>query len=633
MPDANHDVLTADRPTSVRSDHYAAAVVGCVLFAILASLALTVDVPRIQPTFEGDIKSDEATYVAATLSLAYDGDLVFQRRDLERFAGFYHRGPEGIFLKRGKTLDIQRAHQFPYVRIVRFPQTGQPDRLHFGKALIYPIAAAPFVRMFGMNGFFVFHVLLLTAVAICGYLFLVAQMSSLTAALFTSAFLGASALPFYSVFLAPELFNFALAFVAFFLWLYKEVSPTRAFNRSSDVFAAVLLGLIAYSKPTNGLLIVPLIVYAWWRRRWSHGFLVGTAFVVVVALCFGLTLSITGELNYQGGDRKTFYGSFPGDGRPNGWDRGIGVATDGTAVREVLTNAELPARFATNVKYFLIGRHFGLVPYGFPGVVAISLWLFSRTRRVSWRVLTFLTAVASAVALLLLTPYTWSGAGGPIGNRYFLASYAVLFFLIPPLNTPGTAVLAWIGGALFTAKILVNPFTAAKYPYLMTERGAARWLPVELAMGPDLPVAIAQPIRARIPYGHDPTMLLYFLDQNASPPEPPGMWVAGGRRADILIRARVPVESLSVTAESPIPTTVELSLGAQRVSIALQPGTLATLRVPARGTRERYGYAYLFSVSSSSAFVPHLHDPASNDYRNLGVLLNFSAVPIGGGQK
>jgi hypothetical protein len=55
-------------------------------------------------------------------------------------------------------------------------------------------------------------------------------------------------------------------------------------------------------------------------------------------------------------------------------------------------------------------------------------------------------------------------------------------------------------------------------------------------MANDLPVMLAGPTRARIPYGHNPTMLLYFLDQNAFPPESPGMWVSGGRRTDVSLR-------------------------------------------------------------------------------------------------
>ena len=80
-------------------------------------------------------------------------------------------------------------------------------------------------------------------------------------------------------------------------------------------------------------------------------------------------------------------------------------------------------------------------------------------------------------------------------------------------------------------QMLVNPFVAAKYPYLTTEKGPARRLPIELTMVHDLPYMLDAG-RARIPYGHDPTMFLYYLDQNAFPPEPPGMWVSGAGRAD-----------------------------------------------------------------------------------------------------
>jgi hypothetical protein len=338
-------------------------------------------------------------------------------------------------------------------------------------------------------------------------------------------------------------------------------------------------------------------------------------------------MAVSGELNYQGGDRKTFYGSFPFDGRANAWERGIGVVTTGSAAQRMLTSAELPARFVTNSKYFLIGRHFGLIPYFFPGIVAVALWLFSSARGTPWRVLTFLSFLASAIVLLLVMPYTWSGGGGPTGNRYLLSIYPVLFFLIPPINAIGPIVVAWVVGGLFTAKILLNPFAAAKYPYITVERGPARWLPVELTMANDLPVMLA-PGRGRIPYGHNPTVLLYFLDQNAFPPEPPGMWVAGGRRADILVRSDDPIQYLNVRAESPIPTTLSLSMGRDNVEVTLQPGQPTTFPVRARGVRDELGYAYLLSASSSGGFIPSLRDPGSTDYRNLGALVNFSAVTM-----
>ena len=80
--------------------------------------------------------------------------------------------------------------------------------------MLYPIVAAPFVWAFGLNGMLLFHVLLLAIVAVAGYLFLAAQSPPGPAALLTAAFLGACVLPVYGVFLMPEVFNFALVFVA-----------------------------------------------------------------------------------------------------------------------------------------------------------------------------------------------------------------------------------------------------------------------------------------------------------------------------------------------------------------------------------------------------------------------------------
>jgi hypothetical protein len=97
-----------------------------------------VDVPR---TSYG-LKSDEATYVAAALSAAYDRDLAFDRHDLERFAGLYHSGPDGIFLKRGKQLRIRVRAPFPFVHLVK-QEDPDETRLYFGKALAYPLFAAP----------------------------------------------------------------------------------------------------------------------------------------------------------------------------------------------------------------------------------------------------------------------------------------------------------------------------------------------------------------------------------------------------------------------------------------------------------------------------------------------------------
>jgi hypothetical protein len=603
---------------------------GAVLLIVALAAALSVDVVK---TGFG-LKGDEATYVSMALSLAYDHDLTYERRDLDRFFGLYRSGPDGIFLKKGKQLRIRLTGEPPFIHTVKSPDT-RADRLYFAKPLLYPIVAAPFVRLLGLNGFLVLHVLLLFGVCVCGYTFLVARSQPASAMIFTLAFVGASCVPVYAVFLAPEILHFALIFFAYFFWLYKEVKPDAPGllgGRGSDIAAAILLGAATFSKPNHALLVAPLVIWFWWRRKWFDGFLVGAVSVAVACAFFGLTAMNAGEFNYQGGDRKTFYSSFPFDGSKDSvWDRkGTEMSTNDSDSDSVL--ADFTNRFAHNVEYFLVGRHFGFVPYFFPGVVAIGLWLFSRERFQPWRLLTFLAVVGSAVGLLILLPYSWSGGGGPTGNRYIIGVYAAIFFLTPPLTSTSPALLAWLGGALFTAKMLVNPFVAAKSPYLTTERGFARWLPVEVTMANDLPIMLAEGPRAHTWFSD---VLLYFLDEHAYPPEVvdgaghTGVWIAGDGRADIVMRSVWPIDHLRMTVESPVPTVFSVSAGGSQVRVPLVPDKPVTVDVPASGVRDFRSYAYLLSARSTEGFTEHLRNPESKDYRNLGVLMRFTAIPAG----
>lgn len=613
-------------PPESNATPFGAALAGLILLIIAIAAAVSIDVVRTAY----DIKGDESTYVAMTLSVAYDGDLSYQRRDLERFWGLYKQGPEGIFLKRGKQFRMRVRATPPFVRVYNDTQEPRTDRLYFAKAMAYAIAAAPFVRVFGMNGFLVFHVILLAIACACGYRFLAATSPPAAALAFVLAFFGASVVPVYLVFLTPEIFNLVLVFVAYFLWLYKEVTRPASrflFGPGSEVAAAVLLGVAAYMKPTNAPLAVPLVLFLWWRRRWGRGFAVGLAFALATGGLFFCNALVTGEFNYQGGDRSTFYGRFPFDGSPrDAWDTRALVTTNDSDAAVVLEPGELVNRFGNNVEYFLVGRHFGFVPYFFPGVVALACWAFSRGRFAAWRVLNLAGVIVSAVVLLLFLPYTWSGGGGPPGNRYFLSVYPALFFLVPPLTWAGPAVIAWAGGALFTAKMLVNPFAAAKFTWETTQRGFARRLPVELTMANDLPVMLDTSLRGRIPYGQDPQILLYFLDQHAFPPEPPGMWVAGDGRAEIIVRCEDRIAAMRITAYSPIRTVFSMSMGRDTVTRTLEPRKPVTFDVPARGVRGLNSYAYLMTALSSDGFTPRLQDPNAKDSRNLAVLVTLQAI-------
>ena len=124
---------------------------------VLLGFAVSVDFPRASLGFKGD----EATYYSLTRSLARDFDFTYQRQDLVRVWEEFP-GPEGIFLKRGSRVDFERSSSFPFVRMIRTEDPAR-GRLYFAKSYIYPLFAAPFVLVFGTNGFLIFHALLLAA--------------------------------------------------------------------------------------------------------------------------------------------------------------------------------------------------------------------------------------------------------------------------------------------------------------------------------------------------------------------------------------------------------------------------------------------------------------------------------------
>jgi hypothetical protein len=627
-----------------------ALLTATALLVVMLSAAMSVDVVRAGYK----IKGDEATYVGMALSAAYDRNLSFERRDLERFYGLYEQGPEGIFLKRGKQLRMRLRATPPFLFIFNNTAEDRTDRLFFGKAMAYSLAAAPFVWLLGMNGFLVFHVLLLFAVGVCGYLFLSAQSRPVPALAYVLGFLAVSVVPVYAVILTSDLFNFSVVFIAYFLWLYKEVKQPRFLLGGflSDLAAAVLLGIVTYSKPWHAPLVAPLVLLFWCRRSWRAGFFVGSVAVLAAALMFAANAAISGEFNYQGGDRKTFYSApddpqaprlptagFPFSSPDATWDaRGQPMGRNEGNVDNVLAPAEIIRLFPNNVKYFLLGRHFGFIPYFFPGAVAILLWLLSRERFRVWRVLTFGGVALASLIVLVMVPYTWSGDGGPPGNRYFLSFYPALFFITPPLASSVPPLLAWIGGSLFTAKMLINPFYTAKYTWEVTERGWARRLPVELTMYQSLPVMLDTRIRGRVLYGQDPWMFLYFLDEHAWPPEPNGMWISGAGRADILIRtpsivakdgheaALGPAHHFRVTANSPIVNTFTVSTDAGSQTVQLSPNMPLTFDIPVTAVRGVNGYAYLISARAAEGFVPRLFDPNAKDDRNLGVQMQLKAL-------
>jgi hypothetical protein len=612
---------------------------------ILLAIALTIDVPKSALGFKGD----EATYYSLGHSLARDFDFTFERRDLIRVWEDFP-GPQGIFLKRGKTFGIQPLRRAPYLRRVKGEDPVR-SRLYYAKSFIYPLAAAPFVFLFGTNGFLVFHALLLALDLFVAYTFLAGRGGSRPAALaYATVFLAASVVPVYYVWLTPELFNFSLTLYALFLWSYKEIAADRpavgwrAFLRGSgsDYLAAVLVGILTFSKPTHALLMFPLVALALGRRQWRRATLMVVTWGLVAAVLVGANAAITGEFNYQGGDRKTFYSStgFPfANDRETFENIGPVRGREGVLLGDILVNRHTLTVFRHNLAYFVVGRFSGLVPYFFPGVVSVLLFLAVR-RRQPWQWLVGATIVGAAVALLLLTPFTYSGGGGPVGNRYFLSFYPLFLFLTPAVTGLAGSAAALLVGALFTAKILVNPFYASFHPGEHTKVGPLRWLPIELTLLNDLPVA-ASPDRSRKLLGGTPPVMAYFPDDNAFDPEGEWFWVKGKARADVILRAPVAdvgnerfvtkaITALTIEIQNGArPDRVTVSTGRESQTLALKPEEVARVTmavedgVPYRRDQQPTSYVYAVSIETTSGFVPFLEAPGSTDSRFLGARVHL----------
>ncbi|HTM27486.1 MAG TPA: hypothetical protein VL225_19950 [Vicinamibacterales bacterium] len=590
-------------------------VLAAVVLCIYGTLSLAVSFPRAAYGFH----SDEATYYMMAYSLVDDHDLAYRHDDLVRVWKEFPSGPVGVFLKKGRTL------------------SGGPDpdgrRYFYGKAFIYPLFAAPFVALFGTNGFLVLHAILLALVVLCGYLFLHARSPAWPSAILAAGFVMASVVPVYFVWIMPELFNFSLALLAYFCWLYKEVAaPERSprgtawlFTGRGDVAAALLLGIATFSKPTNALLFVPILI--WTLRRKIFGPVL--VFAAIAGGLFAINTAISGDWNYQGGgDRKSYYVEFPFQNEVPIHDLGVTKSRETLMSHVIFNRRTFASNLGHNLEYFLAGRYAGLLGYFFPGVFAMLALLAAPRRRPGWQWLVLAAGLTQGLIFVVATPYTWSGGG--VGNRYFASGYGVMLFLFPPLESLVTAFLPWAIGGLFVAPMVLNPFVASFKPNGNAQAGPLRLLPVELTLLNDLPVWTEGGDRARTWLGDlgqgDPGFLVSFLDDNAYGREADkSFWTRGDSRAELVFKANTPIRRAVFTLTAgPVPVDVRLAVDRRTQSLHLNAGEtqqVALAMPPGLPYEKEVEGVQLWNVSVATrgGFTPIFFDPSSSDARYLGV--------------
>ena len=256
------------------------------------------------------------------------------------------------------------------------------------------------------------------------------------------AFLATSVVPVYFVWLMPELFNFSLVLYAVFFWAYKEVAGDRLARTrrsriltgpASDYIAALLVGARdvleaaapARARADGAARGAPPPVDT--RRRHAGHLRRGHRGVVRAERRDHRRVQLPGR-------RSQDVLSFTGFPFANTWETfdNIGPVRgrEDLMVGDVLVNTHSGTVLRHNLWYFLVGRNAGLLPYFFPGMLALVLFLFSKQKHL-WQWLALATIAVVVVMHVFVWPFTWNGGGGPVGSRYFLPFYALFLVLIP----------------------------------------------------------------------------------------------------------------------------------------------------------------------------------------------------------
>jgi hypothetical protein len=590
---------------------------------VLVGVAAVTELPSVS---EGEFWGDGATYYAMAWSLARDLDVRYESRDLERVRREYPSGPQGIFLKRASGgLTVDASASFPWVRRVR-PDEG---RLYYGKAVAYPLVAAPLVRALGTRGILLTNALALALALWLGFGVLRRRGVGPGAALATVLVLFlATVAPVYLFWPTPELFGLALVTAGLAAWFSGR-----------PLLAAVLFGLAGYVKWPNVLMAAPLglepLLDGW--QKGGRGGLVsglrasirrGAVLGLTLAALFGMNAVLTGEVNYQGGERKTFYDRFPFDDDGTTFD-GAGFWMTTSAVgplvgeqdQEGASERTGPARarveiwesLVWNLGYYWGGRFGGVLGYFGVALVALLLFLLVGPRARAGG-LALVAVGLSAFAYMWIIPDNWYGGGGTVGNRYFLNILPAFLFLVPRRREWWVVLGGVALGVVFLSPVLLSPVQNSRRPGDHATRGPFRLLPAELTMLNDLSV-FTERWRKKRPFGFvgnaerhadADAYNLYFLDDGTYGQDTfgdrQGFWLRAGERAEVVVRAfdLAPVRQIVLRLSGgPMGDVVSARRGWSSHRVSVGPGQTREVTLPVgRGLRYYDTYLHVLHLRS-----------------------------------
>jgi hypothetical protein len=477
------------------------------------------------------------------------------------------------------------------------------------------------VKLFGTNGFFIFHGVLLWLNLLCAYRFCISIMKPSRAALFSFFYFLANASLVYMFWMTPEYFNMSLVCYGVFFFIADEQlnSKFQLFKSPWNyAIAAVLFAMATFSKITNAALIIPLGIWLLWKRRFIPAAVSLGIFVLGTTALFAINNFYTGDWNYQGGkQRGVFYDNFPygragaspfapftqkfGGGQGEKTEKKLSI-TPGNWFDRL---NYIPKSILYNLGYFFVGRYSGLAIYFFPMFFALLYFLLSKKNGIATAV--YAAGWIGILSYMVGLPWNYFGGSGTIGNRYLMNSFAVFLFCLTQEPSRKLMTTAFAGSLLFSAPFLFTPILSSFDNAYHQKSGIFKALPLERTLLADLPFNTNRNA-VRIAFDEPPTYLLYFADNNTYFREiydrKIGFWVKGERQCEIILRTTQKISRLGLKLKPAMAGTTVIVDGGEKTLIELKQPVFYSGEVfvsdPVAYDRDNTGVTYLYHLKIQS---------------------------------
>jgi hypothetical protein len=554
-------------------------------FFILFLLAIiffsfATDLPK---TMKGGFFSDESSYYSIMQSLAFDQDLQYTRADIVRIREIFWVGPMGVFLKK-----------------------GQDGRLFYAKSFIYPLAVAPFFRLFGDHGILLANGLMIFFVLLMGFLLLRQHHDPGKSFFFTIVYLFASVTFIYIWWITADLFNFFVNFSALFFFFHQFKRP--AWNGLAGLFFA----LAVFSKPNNILHIGFLFLLLLYRKDWKKFIAMAVVALLVLGGLLYFSYIQTGAVNFMAGERRSFYGNFPLERPDFTFSSGIPMSSDTYWSRYYLS----PTIALLNLFYYVFGRFTGMLVYFPSAVFLFLLFFFQKKKNEDWFLL---AAIGTAILFyVLVAPDNYFGGGGSLGNRYFLNIFPLFFFLGYRDRAFKFSLLPVFAAVIFLSPVYVDSLFYSASPRFVGTNFPAKFLPPEKTQFATLPSNL-NPRAFNKHIGDKYT--LFFLNDNFNPLEGELFWSYADQEVELFLLAPRQVKTFFVQLKNiPLANRVRLQIDHQIQKVYLAADSVRAITFShVSGLRLNQRYLYHIKIKSQRSYCPYFADPNSLDQRRLGV--------------